>query len=209
MIAGIILAGGQSRRMGRDKALMTLGSQSLLERVRVAMTEVCDELVLVTNAPEKYASFGMRMVPDVFPGAGSLGGLYSGLAASSSDMAVAVACDMPFLNVRLLRFLAAAAEGYDAVVPDTSVTVGEIGDLSKAKQLELHPLHAVYRRTCLPFIEQRLKADDLRVMGFYSEVRIRYVRRAELAEFDPQFHSFINVNTPEEWADAEKLAASS
>ena len=207
MIAGIILAGGQSRRMGQDKALMTLGGQTLLERVRVAMTAVCDELVLVTNLPEKYDSFGMRMVPDAFPGTGSLGGLYSGLAAVSADLAVAVACDMPFLNAPLLRFLAAAAEGYDAVVPDTSVTAGEIGDMSKAKQLELHPLHAVYRRTCLPFIERRLKAEDLRVMGFYSEVRMRYVRRAELAVVDPKFHSFINVNTPEEWADAEKLAA--
>jgi molybdopterin-guanine dinucleotide biosynthesis protein A len=208
MVAGIILAGGQSRRMGQDKALMILGGHTLLERVRGAMSEVCDELVLVTNSPVQYASFGIRMVPDALPGTGSLGGLYSGLSAVSAELAVAVACDMPFLSATLLQFLAEAAEGYDAVVPDTSVTVGEIGDTSRAKQLELHPLHAVYRRTCLPFIERRLIAGDLRVMGFYSEVIIRYVRRAELAVIDPHFHSFINVNTPEEWADAERLAAS-
>src|SRR5919108_2948434 len=103
--AGIILAGGQSRRMGQDKALMALRGRTLIQRVMDALAPICDELILVTNTPDPYAHLALRMIPDAFPGAGSLGGLYSGLAAMIAEQAIAVACDMPFLNSELLRYL--------------------------------------------------------------------------------------------------------
>lgn len=207
-VTGVILAGGQSRRMGRDKALMPLAGRTLIERVMDALMPVCDELLLITNTPDKYAQFGLRMVPDAVPGTGSLGGLYSGLAAMRGDCAIAVACDMPFLNTALLRYCVELSADADAVVPDLSETTQAIGDKAKAKQLDLHPLHAVYRRTCLAPIEAQLQAGDLRMIGFLSKVRVRYVRRADLIRFDPDLHSFFNVNTPAEWAQAEQIAKS-
>jgi molybdopterin-guanine dinucleotide biosynthesis protein A len=216
-LTGIILAGGQSRRMGQDKALMMLGGRTLIQRVRDALAPLCDELVLVTNAPEKFLHLGLRTTTDLFPNAGSLGGLYSGLTLARHELSIAVACDMPFLNTDLLRYLASLADEADAVVPDLSesstspqttppLLQGE--GRVKAKQLDLHPLHAVYRRACLAPIEAQLHAGDLRMMGFFAQVRTRYVNRADIVRYDPALRSFFNVNTPEEWAVAESLVNS-
>jgi molybdopterin-guanine dinucleotide biosynthesis protein A len=203
MVDGVILAGGQSRRMGQDKALLSLGGRTLLQRVIDVLAPICSELILVTNDPERYTSFALRAVPDIFPGTGSLGGLYTGLAASRSEGAVAVACDMPFLNAALLNYLVEQSSDVDAVVPDLSTVAATAGDRPKAKQLDLHPLHAVYRRACLAPIEEQLRAGDLRMMGFFERVKVRYVKRADVMRFDQQLRSFFNVNTPEEWAQAE------
>jgi molybdopterin-guanine dinucleotide biosynthesis protein A len=207
MVDGVILAGGQSRRMGQDKALMSLGGRLLIQRVIDVLAPMCAELILVTNDPDRYAHFALRTVHDVFPGAGSLGGLYSGMAASASDTAIAVACDMPFLNGALLQYLVEQSSAADAVVADLSTAARSAADQPKAKQLDLHPLHAVYRRACLAPIEKQLRAGDLRMMGFFERVNVRYVKRAEVLRFDTQLRSFFNVNTPEEWAEAESLVS--
>ena len=206
-VDGVILAGGQSRRMGQDKALLPLAGRPLLRRVVDVLAPLCDRLILVANDPERYAAFGLYTVPDAFAGAGSLGGLYSGLSASAAGAVIAVACDMPFLNAALLGYLLEQSEGVDAVVPDLSTGAISAGDKPRAKQLELHPLHAVYRRSCLAPIEAQLGADDLRMMGFFAQVRVRYVQRAEVLRFDPHCRSLLNLNTPEEWAEAEAIAA--
>ncbi len=198
----IVLAGGQSRRMGQDKALMMLGGKTLIQRVVDALTPVCDEIVLVTNTPEKFVHLSLRMVPDAFPGTGSLGGLYSGLVATAAERSIAVACDMPFLNTELLRYLLSLASTADAVVPDLSEAPQMLNEQSKAKQLDLHPLHAVYRRSCLTPIETQLRQGDLRMMGFFDKIKVRYVKRDELMRIDPELRSFFNVNTPDEWAEA-------
>jgi molybdopterin-guanine dinucleotide biosynthesis protein A len=204
-LGGVILAGGRSRRMGQDKSLMRLEGQPLLARVFSALSPICSSIVLVTNTPERHASLGVRMVPDAYPGAGSLGGILTGLQAVQSEMAAVVACDLPFLNGTLLERLAALAEGYDAVVPDLSpIAHTETGET--AKQLDLHPLHAIYRRSCIGPIEERVRSGDLRVIGFFRHVRVRYMHREEAEAIDPGLRSFINVNTPEEWAQAERLA---
>jgi len=205
MVDGVILAGGQSRRMGQDKALMLLSGRPLLQRVIDVLAAVCADLILVTNEPERYAHFALKTAPDIFPGAGSLGGLYSGLAAARSETVIAVACDMPFLNVSLLEFMVEQATEVDAVVPDISAATLSPGEKPKAKQLDLHPLHAVYRRTCLAPIEAQLRAGDLRMMGFFEQVNVRFIKRAEVLRFDPQLRSMVNLNTPEEWAQAERI----
>jgi molybdopterin-guanine dinucleotide biosynthesis protein A len=218
MVSGIILAGGQSRRMGQDKALLTLGGRTLIQRVVDALTPLCDDLMLVTNTPERYAHLQLRMTPDAFPNTGSLGGLYSGLVLAAHEVSIAVACDMPFLSTELLRYLVSLADEVEAIVPDLSesptspparttlpLLQGERN--VKAKQLDLHPLHAVYRRACLAPIEAQLRANDLRMMGFFAQVRTRYVNRAEIMRYDPRLHSFFNVNTPEEWGVAETLVS--
>lgn len=204
-LGGVILAGGRSRRMGQDKSLMQLEGQSLIARVFSALAPICDPIVLVTNTPERHASLGVRMVPDAYPGTGSLGGMLTGLRAVQIGLAAVVACDLPFLNGTLLEQLATLAEGYDAVVPDLSPEARtEQGQT--AKQMDLHPLHAIYRQSCIGPIEARVRSGDLRIIGFFDQVRVRYMNRAEAEALDPGLRSFINVNTPEEWAEAERLA---
>jgi len=190
-ISAIILAGGESRRMGANKALLSLGGQPLIARTAVSLRLLADEIIVVTNTPETYhflvSDFHATLTPDAFPTRSALVGLYSGLQAARGDLALAVACDMPFLNPALLRFMLSLAHtGYDVVAPQVD------------NQWE--PLHAVYRpATCAPVVERRLLAGDRRMISFYPEVKVRLVTAAEVAEFDPDRLSFVNVNTPEEW----------
>ena len=214
MTTGLILAGGKSQRMGQDKSLLVLAGRTLIERALDALRPLCDELLIATNAPHPYEHLHVRTVPDRFLEGGSLAGLQAGLTAAAGEPVIAVACDMPFLNTGLLRYLVSLSADVDAVVPNLSGSTlseraGATGDnRPKAKHLDLHPLHAVYRRTCLPAIEAQLCADDRRMMGFLDHVRTRYVTRAEVLPFDSQLHSFFNANTPGEWAEAERIARS-
>lgn len=202
--SGIILSGGQSRRMGQDKALLELGGQRLIDRVAEALGQVCDDLIVVANDVERYRGSGWRVVPDAFPGAGSLGGLYTGLQAAHYPYVVTVACDMPFLKVDLLRYLADAAQGWDAAIPRAPVE-GMTGRGRRrdgpptAKDVDLQPLHAVYHRRVARHIRARIAAGDLRVIGFLPAIRVRYVNAQDVQRLDPEGLSFLNANTPEEW----------
>ena len=203
-LSGIILSGGQSRRMGQDKAFLELGGRRLLDHVAEALGQVCDDLVVVANDVERYRGPGWRVAPDAFPGAGSLGGLYTGLQAARHPYVVTVACDMPFLNVALLRYLAEAAQGWDAAIPRAHIE-GMTGRGSRrdgsptAKDVDLQPLHAVYHRRVARPIRDRIAAGDLRMIGFLPAIRARYVSAEEVQRLDPQGLSFFNANTPEEW----------
>jgi molybdopterin-guanine dinucleotide biosynthesis protein A len=134
-------------------------------------------------------------VPDIYPDKAALGGIYSAIEAARYDHVLIVACDMPFLNPVLLQHLLKLAPTADVVAP-----------LIHPPQPET--LHAIYGKVCLPAIETRLLANQLRVIGFFEEVSVRYVEREEIAQFDPDFSSFINMNTPEEWRKVQKLAQS-
>lgn len=186
-LTGIVLAGGASQRMGRDKALLELDGVPLIGVVVERMAQVCAEVLVVAGDVRPYAGLGVRLVEDRFRGVGVLGGLHAGLEAASHELALAVGCDMPFLNLDLLRAFAGWAEGFD-------VAVLRSGD---GEQVE--PLHAAYRRTCLPAMEATIRAGRRRIISFFPHVRVRYVTSAEVASFDPDLRSFRNVNTPEEW----------
>ncbi len=210
-VSGIILAGGQSRRMGRDKALLDFAGAPLLARVIARVQAVCAEVVIVANQADAYARFGVRIIGDVYPGKGSLGGIYSGLLAASNPYALVVACDMPFLNEPLLRYLISLIADVDVVVPraaDPSSNAMRKGarrnDHRLAKGLDLHPLHAVYAKTCLPAMDERLRADDLRLISYFDAVRVRIVESAEVDRFDPQYLSFFNANTPDDYECANQ-----
>jgi len=189
-ITGVILAGGKSSRMGQNKALMSLGGQRLVDRVVAVMRAVVRDLLMVTNTPEVYADLGVPMVPDVLPDKGSLGGIYSAVYHVASPGCLVVACDMPFLQASVLRYLLAQMADYDVVVPDV------LG--------ELQTLHAIYRKTCLPAIERRLETNRLRIVGFFSEVRVRTVTASELQPYDPELLAFQNLNTPDDFQAAEQ-----
>lgn len=184
-VTGVMLAGGQSRRMGQNKALMTLQGQRLIDRVAEVLRSVFTQCLMVTNTPELYADLALPMVPDIFPDKGSLGGIYSAIYHAPTPHCLVVACDMPFLNVAVLRYLVDHISDYDVVVPDM--------------HNELQPLHAIYSKACLQPIAQRLAANRLKITGFFPDVRVRTVTADELQAFDPEGLSFENLNTPEEF----------
>ena len=186
-VSAVVLAGGHGHRMGQDKALLRLGGQSLLARTVHTLAPLSDDLVVVTDDAARYRALGLpvRLVADEQPGVGALMGLYSGLKAARHAWALVVACDMPFLNPSLLRYMIALSPGYEAIVP-------RIDDLYE-------PIHAIYARTCLPVMEDLIATGRRRIFDLFSRVRVRYVDRNEIEQFDPEHLSFLNVNTPEDW----------
>lgn len=211
-ISGIILAGGESRRLGADKALLELGGQTLIENVIGKVSQVSQEVIVVANIPHKYEVLGATMVSDVRPGQGALGGIYSGLLAVSHFHSLVVACDMPFLNLNLLRYMALLAPGYDVVIPRvTARTFSFHRPLSEgpvtAKEEHLHPLHAIYSKRCLGPIEELLDRGDLRIIAFFPQVRVRHVEQGEIDAFDPQHLSLFNINTSANMERAKAVIA--
>jgi molybdopterin-guanine dinucleotide biosynthesis protein A len=193
-VTGVVQAGGKSTRMGGEpKALVELGGRRLIERVVGVLREVVDDVLVVTNTPDLYRFLDLPMVPDVFVDHGSLGGIYSGLAAAPGDSAFTVACDMPFLSAAVARLVVARAGEADVVIP-------RAGD-------QLQTLHAVYGKRCLPAMETRLNAGRLKITGFFDDVRVLEVPEAEVARHADPALVFMNVNTPEELARARALIA--
>jgi len=194
-LTGIVLAGGSSRRMGRDKAFLELDGRPLIAHVVECVARVCAEVLVVASNVQPYAGLGARLVEDRFRGVGVLGGLHAGLEAAAHELALAVGCDMPFLNPALLRAFVGWAEGFDVAV------------LRQGEQVE--PLHGAYRRTCLPAMEAAIHANRRRIVSFFPQIRVRYVTPEEVAPFDPGLRSFRNVNTPEEWEAVQAAWTSS
>ncbi len=196
-VSGVVLAGGQSRRLGRDKAVEIVGGQPIIRRVLERVAGLTSENIVVAADQARGDALHLpdntRIVPDLYPGMGSLGGIFSGLAAARNDWAVVAACDMPFLNADLLGYLLSLREGADVVAP---VVEGRP-----------EPTHALYSRECLPFIGERLSAGELKITGFYGGVRVRYVEEEEIRHFDPELLSFFNVNSPQDLERALALAA--
>ena len=192
----IVLAGGKSLRLARDKLLETVGNKSLLERVVSSVSSFSSEIIIVTAGEQTVRQFAdypkLRVVTDIYPGKGPLGGIHAGVVASTSFRNLVVASDMPFLNKALLRYMIQLSANSDLVVP----RVGNLAD----------PLHAVYTKSCLAPIEYMLKQGKLSVLDLFSLVRVRYVEAKEIDRFDPKHLSFFNVNTEADLEMARELA---
>jgi molybdopterin-guanine dinucleotide biosynthesis protein A len=184
-LTGIVLVGGASQRMGRNKAFLELNGRALINIVIDRMAQICAEVLVVAGDARPYGDLGVPVVVDRFRGVGVLGGIHAGIEAATHELTIAVGCDMPFLNPDLLLAFAGWAIGFDVVV------------LRQGENVE--PLHAVYRRTCIPAIESVVRADQRRVISFFPRLRVRYVTTEDVVPFDPDLRSFRNVNTPEEW----------
>ncbi|MDD5082558.1 MAG: molybdenum cofactor guanylyltransferase [Dehalococcoidales bacterium] len=192
----IILCGGESLRLGFDKATVTIGNQNLLERSISLVDPLADEIIVVSSKEKCSAQLTtnpkVRMTADIYPKQGPLGGIHAGLSVSKSSVNLVVACDMPFLNHDLLRYMVRIADGYDVVVP-------RIGSL-------LEPLHAVYSKSCLPVIEGLLKDGVRKTDRLFSLVRVRYVKEAEINRFDLERLSLFNINTKQDLERAQEIA---
>ncbi len=196
--------------MGRDKAFIDWEGQPLIARVIERIQSLCSEVIIVANDPPAYTRFGVPVVTDIFPGKGSLGGVFSGLSAAHADYVLAVACDMPFLNAELLRYQFSLAPGFDVVIPRAQDPSGKAprnrrDRLLLAKDVNLHPLHAIYSQSCREPIRQRLEAGDLRIISFLDSVYVRVIEPEEVDLYDPRHLSFFNMNTPGDWTVARDL----
>lgn len=194
MLTLAIQAGGESRRMGEDKALKPFLGRPLIVHLLERLGGIAEEVLVTTNRPEAYAFLGVRLASDLVPGRGALGGLYTALAMARQPLVAVVACDMPFASREF--FLQARQwmrEGeWDVIVPRS-----EAG---------YEPLHALYRReTCLPAVKEALEAGAWRVITWFERVRVREVTEEEMRMIDPSGRAFWNVNTPEEFARAEEV----
>ncbi len=195
MLTVVIQAGGESRRMGSNKALLPFLGQPLIARVLERVRPLADEILITTNQHEGFEFLDLPLVADVLPGSGALGGLYTALLSARQPLVAVVACDMPFASRELLAYQRdlLVAEEADVVLPAT--------------EQGLEPLHALYRReTCLPAVEAALKQGERRVISWFGQVRVRALTPAEIAAIDPAGRAFMNVNTPEDLLQAERLA---
>jgi len=195
MLTVCIQAGGQSSRMGEDKALKTFLGRPLIQRVIDRLAPIAEELIVTTNRPEDYGFLDLSLFPDLKPGRGALGGLHTAIASASNPIVAVVACDMPFASPELLE---AARQ----------ILVREEADAVIAKSEEgYEPFHAIYRReTCLPAIEAAIDADQWKVIAWFPQVKVRVLTSDEIRRYDPAGLAFWNVNTPEEFAKAEEIA---
>lgn len=197
MLTVCIQAGGQSSRMGEDKALKPFLGRPLIQRVVDRLSPIADELLVTTNRPADYAFLDLHLCSDLKPDRGALGGLHTAIASAAHPLVAVVACDMPFASARLLE-----AMGRLLVEEEADVVIAKTGS-------GYEPLHAVYRRAaCLPAIESAIDADQWKVIAWFPQVKVRVLSPEELNSIDPDGLAFWNVNTPEEFAEAERISLS-
>lgn len=183
--SAIILAGGKNTRMrGTDKAFLEAEGKPIIVRLIEKLRPLVSELIVVTNSPEKYQGLEVKTVKDEYPGKGPLMGLYSGLKASRAECNFVVACDMPFINPSLIKYILDQRNDYDVVIP----RVGE----------RFHTLFGLYSKVCIPVIEEMLKKNELRLRCIFPKLNARFLSRQEIEKIDPGLLSLVNINTPEE-----------
>ncbi len=190
---GVVLAGGESRRMGKNKAFLEMDGKTLLERSLEVLDDVCEEVLISCRDYYMYDHYGFETVPDLIKGQGPMGGLYAVLQQAKYDYLFIVACDMPFLSGKAIKYLYGLREDCDVVLPSVS---GKI-----------HTLHAFYHRRIMPFVEKDLKENKLSIVRALFGGSLNYFNKQviELEEIpDPQMRhifakSLVNVNTPQEW----------
>lgn len=204
MLTVVIQAGGQSSRMGEDKALKPFLGRPLIQHVIERLASIADEMIVTTNRPAEYGFLNtltgsvhrLRLVSDLKPGRGALGGLYTAISSATSPFVAVVACDMPFASKNFFE-------------SSLRLMVKDEADVVIAKtDAGYEPLHALYRREiCLPAIEAAMDTDQWKVIAWFPQVRVRTLLPNEFKAFDPAGLCFLNLNTPEDFLAAERRAS--
>jgi molybdopterin-guanine dinucleotide biosynthesis protein A len=195
-MTSIILAGGKSSRLGRNKALQVIEGKSLIQWVIDRLASLSTEIIIATAQGEAIpcsSTVKIKTVADIYPGKGPLGGIHVGLTASSSPQAIVASCDIPFVSVGLLKYMTQICSAFDIVIP-------RIKD-------EIEPLCAVYSKNCLAPIQELLEQDERQIRKLFSMVKAKYVEEDEINSFDPEHLSFFNINNQDDLDRARKLAA--
>lgn len=186
-ITGVILAGGKSSRFGINKAFSEINGSRLIDIVAGLLTSIFTRTVLITNSPEEYSYLGLPIRKDLIRGLGPIGGILTGLEDISDEAGFFIACDMPFVSEDLIRYIVSVRGEFDAVVPKID--------------WKIEPLHALYRKSCLPVIRELIASGVYQTIKAFDRLNVRYLNEAEIRANDPQMRSFFNVNRPEELAD--------
>jgi molybdopterin-guanine dinucleotide biosynthesis protein A len=186
--AAIILAGGQSSRMGRPKALLPFGDQPLILHIVATLRRRFSQIVVVAAPGQELPPMPVTLVQDEVADQGPVGGIYYGLSSIQTDAAFVTSCDAAFLNLDLVAHLMSQIPEYDAVVPYW--------------EGRLQPLHAAYRRSVAPQLASQLAGGERRLTQLFDHVRTRRIDADEIRRFDPNGDSFFNMNTPEDYAEA-------
>jgi molybdopterin-guanine dinucleotide biosynthesis protein A len=183
-MTAIILAGGNSVRMGENKAFIQIDGIPIITRIQSLFKELSEEVIIVTNQKDLFKNFDSNTYTDLLPDRGALGGLYTGIFFSSYPYSFCVACDMPFLKRSLVQFLIRHTKDEDALVPRT--------------RDGLQPLHAIYSKRCLDAIKKVMDQGKNKIIDFYDLVRVKIVEERDFLHLDTLRESFVNVNTPED-----------
>lgn len=195
MITLVIQAGGESRRMGRNKALVPFLGRPLIQRILDRLAPLADEVLITSNQKDGFETIQVPLVADVYPGQGALGGLYTAVWAASHPIVIVAACDLPFANPDLFRHQVdlLIKNNLDVVIPGTWEN--------------REPLHTVYRReTCLPAIKKALVQGEKRLISWFPTVKVQFIPPEEILKFDPLGLAFRNVNSQVELEEVEALA---
>ena len=199
-MTGVILAGGEGKRLGRDKTAIVIDRELLIETILSKLKESFEEILLITskkklkNYTSRFSHLNVKIYADIFDGKGSVAGVHSGLCHSSNYHSFFVGCDMPFLNPSLIEYFKQITEGNDVVVAQCASG--------------FEPLHAVYSKKCMSYLEKLIQSNNLRIYDFYDEVKLRIVREDEIEKHGPQKLCFFNINTEEALHEAIKLQKS-
>lgn len=185
-MAAIILAGGLSRRMrGLDKAFLRIGRQPIIKRQIRILRKHFKRIIVVTNSPQKYNNLRkVEVVNDIMPYHGPLGGILTGLRVSGDRYNFVLACDMPFMNEKLIEYMLHSRRDYDALMPKIDGRPD--------------PLFGIYSKSCLSVIEGLLRKKKLRVSGLFKKVKARFIPEHRLRQFDKGLLSLVNINTKED-----------
>jgi molybdopterin-guanine dinucleotide biosynthesis protein A len=191
-MTGIILAGGKGRRILSEKTLIEIGGKKIIDRIIDLFCRLFDEIIVVTNSPDRYASSGVTITPDVILGKGPLVGIYSGLLSSTQLYNFVVGCDMPFIQSELVEYMGALTEDYDLIVPEVNGYY--------------EPLHAIYSKNCIDKIRRLIEKKTFKIQELFEKVKLRPITKDEIIRYDPRLISFTNINTKEDLIRAKEMA---
>lgn len=170
--------------MGVEKAFLNINGAAIIENTLNTYKRIFKEIIIVTNEPEDYEYLGVKLIKDIYPGKGPLGGLYSALVESSNERCFVIACDMPFINEDLIKYIV-SIHSYDIVVP---VVHGKY-----------EALHAMYSRNCCSKIIEMLNNNNLKIIDLFHLVNLKEIREEDIRSFDKNLIALTNINTPEEY----------
>ena len=187
----IILAGGKNKRIGRNKAFIKLSGLAIIENQIRLLQEIFEEVLIVANFPQEYQHLEVKVIKDIIPHKGPLGGIYSGLFSSENSHNFFLACDMPFPYIDLIAYMKDLVDGYDVVIPRT--------------KFGYEPLSAFYSRDCLSPIKRQMDSGNLKIVDFFPYVKVKAIGAEELNKFDPNGMSFFSINTQKDLEKARGI----
>ncbi|MFA1820764.1 molybdenum cofactor guanylyltransferase [Virgibacillus oceani] len=190
-VTGVILSGGKSSRMGKNKSLLSIENKKVIQHIHDELTSCTDDLVIVANEPSAYSFLTSNIVSDRFPGKGPLAGLETAFFHKKADAYVVSACDTPLIKREVYKYLLSRLHDYEAVVPVFNE--------------QTHPLSGIYRRSVLKAVQQQLDKDELKVKSFFKNIHVNYVDDFAMISTEVLQQHFFNMNTPSDYEQAKLL----